>query len=47
MEGEPRDDPAESGALEEEGEGSPDRPATTDEPVESGALEDEAPGQDG
>ena len=41
MEGEPRDDPAESGALEEDGEGAPDRPATTDEPVESGGLEEE------
>ena len=44
--GEPRDDPAESGALEDEGEGTPDPPSTTDEPVESGAL-DEAPGGDG
>jgi hypothetical protein len=34
-----RDDPAESGALEDDAEG--ERPPTTDEPVEAGALEDE------
>ncbi len=41
MEADPaqRDDPVESGALEDDGEG--ERPPTTDEPVESGALEED------
>ena len=36
-----RDDPAESGALEDEGEGSRLATGMRDDPVESGALEEE------
>lgn len=37
-----RDDPVESGALEDEGEGERMQPpAEQDQPAESGALEDE------
>lgn len=37
-----RDDPAESGALEDEGDGErKEPPAPQEEPVESGALEEE------
>ena len=35
-----RDDPVESGALEDE-DGDVERPPTSDDPVESGSLEDE------
>jgi hypothetical protein len=43
--GERQDEPVESGALEDEGEGATVRePPQRDEPVESGALEDEQGG---
>ncbi len=41
-----RDDPVESGALEEEGTAA-ERPPAREEPVESGGLEDEPAGGDG
>ena len=34
-----RDDPVESGALEDEGEGERQEPPAHEQPVESGALE--------